>query len=463
MMALNATAPTASVERKKSWSGPNGNWLLGCMRALQTDPLNFYKKTWQTYGDYARIRIVPRMYLYLLADPAAVEHVLYKNHKNYRKPDFFNKPVSLLAGNGILSSEGDFWLRQRRLSQPAFLRNQVTKFGQHMVAGTDVLIQEWEQAESGRTLDVLPEMMRLALRIVSTALFSTDISGEADAIGHAFRVTFGHVSDKMNGRPTPPLWVPTRHNRAFNHSKALLDRVVLGLIETRRQSRTPTNDVLDMLLAAQDEESGTGMTDQQLRDEVLTLLTAGHETVGAVLSWTWHLLSEHPAIQESLHDEVSAHLQGRTPTPEDLPQLPLATAIFEETMRLYPPAWGQPRESIHADDINGYPIPPKAIVTVSQLLTHRHPAFWKEPDRFDPERFLGQRGLERPKMAFFPFGGGPRMCIGNHFAMLEGPLVIAALAQRFHFASAPGHTVVPDATFTLRPKTGVRAIVRKRP
>jgi cytochrome P450 len=430
---------------------------------LQNDALNFYKETWRTYGDYARIRAFPGIYVYLLSDPAAVEYVMLKNHKNYRKPDFFNKTVRLLAGDGILTSEGEFWLRQRRLSQPAFPRQQVGKFGPKMVAAIDSLIQDWERAAPERTLDVVPEMMRLGLRIAGTTLFSTDISGEADAIGRAFRVAFEQVSDKMNGRLTPPLWIPTRRNREFRRSKELLDRVVLELIESRRLNPTAAKDVLDMLLAAQDEESGTGMTDQQLRDEVITLLTAGHETAGAAWSWAWHLLTQHQDVQQALYDEASAHLRGRTPTVDDLPHLPLATAIFEETLRLYPPAWGMPRESLEADEINGHPIPPKAILTLSQWVTHRHPAYWHEPDRFDPMRFLPGKVQDRPKMAYFPFGGGPRICIGNHFAMIEGPLVLAALAQRFHFTAAPGHIVLLDATFTLRPKTGVNVILRRRP
>ncbi len=462
MTAVSESTLPAPVTPKKAWPGPRGHWLLGCMRPMQNDPLNFYQQTWKEYGDYVRIRIVPRMYLYYLADPIAIEHVLSENHKNYRKPDFFNKPVRMLAGNGIITSEGNFWLRQRRLSQPAFLRNQVVKFGPLIGAAAERLIREWEQGGAEQTIDIVPEMMRLGLRIAGTTLFSTDISGEADSIGDAFRVTFGQVSAMMNGKPRLPLWVPTRRNREFRRSKELIDRVVLELIESRRAGE-PMHDVLGMLLAAQDKESGTGMTDQQLRDEVITLLTAAHETVGATWSWALHLLAEHQDVQQALRDEASGRLSGRTPTVEDLPHLPLATAVFEESMRLYPPAWGMPRESIDADEINGYPIPAKALVTVSQLVAHRHPAFWKEPDKFDPSRFLPGAGLDRPKFAYFPFGGGPRVCIGNHFALIEGPLVLAALAQRFHFTSAPGHVVIPDPTFTLRPKTGVRMIVRRRP
>jgi cytochrome P450 len=204
------------------------------------------------------------------------------------------------------------------------------------------------------------------------------------------------------------------------------------------------------------------MTDNQLKDEAITLLTAGHETIGAALSWTWYLLASHPESQEQLFQEVSAHLGGRLPTVEDLPSLPWTTAAFEETMRLYPPAWGVPRETIEADEICGYPVPAKAIFVVSQWLVHRHPAFWPQPERFDPSRFLPPHSEGRHRFAYFPFGGGPRICIGNHFAMVEGPLALAALAQRFHFSLVPDQHVELDPTFTLRPKNGVHVVVRKR-
>jgi cytochrome P450 len=306
-------------------------------------------------------------------------------------------------------------------------------------------------------------MMRLGLRIASTTLFSSDISGEADTIGSAYRTAFEYVSLKMNARLLfYPLWLPTKLNREFRRSKALLDRVVLELI-ARRRREAAKGDVLDLLLQAQDEESGAGMSDEQLKDEALTLLTAGHETAGAALSWAWYLLAEHPDVQREFHEQVAGHLQGRTPTAADLPSMPLATAIFEESMRLYPPAWGMPRETVEADVICGYPVPAKATFVLSQYIIHRHPDFWERPDQFDPARFLPGHGAARPKFAYFPFGGGPRICIGNHFAMVEGPLALAAIAQRFHFTLVPHQPIVPDPTFTLRPKFGVRVVVRKRP
>jgi cytochrome P450 len=408
------------------------------------------------------VRILPGVYLYLVAHPEAIEQVLFKNHKNYCKPDVVMRPASLLMGNGIFTSEGDFWLRQRRIMQPVFLRHQLVKLGSFMGQAVDGLIERWSKPCAPDRFDIVPEMMRLALRIASTSLMGTDISADADDIGYAYRIAFEYVSYKMNGRLMLPLGIPTRRNRAFQRSIALLDRVVIQLIESRRKAPAPGNDLLGLLLAAQDEESGAGMTDQQLKDEVITLLTAGHETIGAALSWSWYLLGQHGDVQEALGDEAAGRLQGRTPTIDDLPHLPLATAVLEESMRLYPPAWGVPREALGADDLQGHPVAKGAILTLAQFLAHRHPDFWTQPDRFDPTRFLPGQAQTRHKGAYFPFGGGPRICIGNHLAMMEGTLVLAALAQRFRFTLVPGQTVTPDATFTLRPRSGVQVSIVKR-
>jgi cytochrome P450 len=436
--------------------------LFGCLGAFRRDQLNFLRDMRRTHGDYVRIPTVPGWDVYLLADPAAIEHVLVKNHKNYRKPKFLTGPVRLLLGNGLFTSEGNFWLRQRRLSQPAFLRGAVVRLAAPMTTGVDHLIRTWEAAPDERTVDIVSEMMRLVLHIAGVTLFGADLGGDADALGAAQRTIFAFVRHKMNNPLSAPLWVPARRNRAYRSAKGLLDGLVLRVIESRRSSGPAANDLLDLLLAARDEETGTGMSDQQLRDEVLTLLFAGHDTTTAALSWAWHLLARYPEVQEALHDQVAAHLAGRTPTAEDLPHLPLATAVFEEAVRLYPPAPGLARQAVEPDEIQGYPIPAKAIVMPSQWVTHRHPAYWEEPDQFRPERFLAGGAPDRPKFAYFPFGGGPRVCIGNTFALMEGALVLAALAQRFQFRRADDHEVELDTTFVLRPRGAINLVVRKR-
>jgi cytochrome P450 len=431
------------------------------MPRIQKDPLGFYSGVRRDYGDYARLRAIPGVWFYLLTHPEAVEHVLQKNHKNYRKPDVLTRPMGLLVGQGLFTSEGDLWLRQRRLSQPAFHRQPLARLVPLMSAAAGDFVREREAAGPGQVVDLLDEMMRLSFRVASTTLFSTDVRDE-DAIRRAYRTAFEWLNHRIGSPVKVPLWLPTRRNRDFARARKVLDEVVLGLIEARRKSGQKRDDFLSLLLAAQDEETGVGMSDRQLRDEVLTLLTAGHETVGASLAWTWYLLGQHPRVQDDLADEARGRLGGRAPGADDLPHLPLARAAFEESLRLYPPAHGQPREAVEDDEIKGYRIAAKSVVALSQYVTHRHPDFWEEPEEFRPERFLPGRAAGRHKFAYFPFGGGPRVCIGNSFALMEGPLVLAAVAQKFRVELVPGHPVVPDTTFTLRPRDGVKAVLRPR-
>ncbi len=451
------------VTQRRGWPGPRGHFLFGCLRPFQRDQLNFLRDTWRAYGDYVRIPTLPGYDVYFLADPAAVEHVLVKNHKNYRKAELVTGPIRLVIGNGLFTSEGDFWLRQRRLSQPAFLRGAVLRRAAPMSAAVGGLVRSWEAAADGRTVDMTAEMTRLVLHVACATLFGADIGPDAEAIGEGQRAIFELVRRKMDNPLTLPLWVPGRRNRAFRAAKGVLDAVVGRLIESRRRAGPADNDLLDLLLAARDEESGTGMSDRQLHDEVVTLLFAGLDTTTAGLSWAWYLLARHPEVQEALHDQCAAVLAGRAPTADDLPRLPLATAVLEEALRLYPPAPGIPRVAVAADEVNGYPVPAKAIVTLSQWVTHRHPAFWDEPDHFRPERFLPGHAAERPRFAYFPFGAGPRGCIGNTFALVESALVLAGLAQRFCFRPADDREAEPDTTFVLRPKGPLNLVVRRRP
>lgn len=445
---------TASSPRKQA-PGPRGHWLWGCSGEIQRDPLGFYERTWRQYGDFAQVRIMPGMSLYMLFRPEDVEHVLVRNHRNYRKPDFFNKPLGTVAGKGLVTSEGELWKTQRKLAQPAFHRDRLAHLGVTMADTAASFVEELSHQPADQVLNIQQAMSELTLKIAGLTLFNADLSGETSTLGHAFKAAFEHVSLKMNNQMLPPEWVPTAENRRFLKAKAVLDRVVDDMIQSRRREGIERHDLLGTLLASRDEETGQGMSDVQLRDEALTLLLAGHDTVGAALSWCWYLLGQHPEIQEEVVAEVNGLPGGRSPTVEDLSLLPMTKAVFEETLRLYPPAPGQPRQTLGPDEISGYVIPKNSFVMVCQWVTHRHPDFWTIPDTFDPRRFLPGADEGRPKFAYFPFGGGPRSCIGQHFAMMEAILILATVLRRFRVELMPDQKIEPDTTFTLKPKPGV--------
>jgi cytochrome P450 len=438
-----------------------GHRFGGCLQRMRRDPLGFYTQTRLDYGDYVRLRVIPGFHFYLLTHPDAVEHVLLKNHKNYRKPDIFYNSVGLLVGDGLFTNEGESWMNQRRLAQPAFHSQYLALLTPLMVESAQAFVRQ-QELHAGQPIDIADGMMKVGMRIASTTLFSADISGDADAIGKAYRTAFAHISNRLNSLQLIPNWLPTKSNRRFVQAKRVLDDAVMNLIAARRKNPNKPNDLLTMLLSAHDEKTGEGMPRKQLMDEVLTLLTAGHENVGAALSWTWFLLGQHPDVQNDVFDEIHARLQDRSPSIDDLPHLPLTKAVFEESLRIYPPGWGELRETISADEISGFPVPAKATIILCQWVTHRHPEFWEEPERFKPQRFLSSAAANRHRFAYFPFGGGPRICIGMQFALIEGPLVLATILQRYRVELVSDHPVVPDATFTLRPKHGLKVILHPR-
>jgi cytochrome P450 len=459
-VSITDRSPVDPILAAPVLAGPRGHWFSGCIRKMQTDPLAFYSQTQKVFGDYSRITVVPHFYCYLLTHPDAVEHILTKGQKNYRKPDLFYNSVGLLVGNGLFTNEGDAWLNQRKLAQPAFHTHTLANLAPLMVEAAEDFARRHESA-AGQPIDMVDAMMRVGLRIASTSLFSTDMSVDADVIGKAFRTAFSHIGSRLSLMTVLPLWVPTPSNRAFQQAKRTLDGVVRKLITQRRQMADKPKDFLTMLINGK-LETGRGLTDQQLMDEALTILTAGHENMGSALAWTWYLLAQNPDVQENLYDEIRASLQGRPPTFADLEHLPLAKAVFEESMRIFPPGWGELRESIGPDDLQGHQIPAKSTIVLCQWVTHRHPDFWPDPEKFNPERFLAPHASSQHRFAYFPFGGGPRICIGVQFALMEGPLVIATILQKYRVELAPGQIVVPDASFTLRPKLGLKIILRPR-
>ena len=445
----------------KAFPELKGHWLRGCLREMQRDPLSLYSNARRDLGDCIRMQVVKGIDCYILTHPDAVEHVLHRNHKNYRKPDIFSKNVALLVGQGLFTNEGESWRSQRRLAQPAFHSQSIAGLGPSIVRGAEAFVER-QRRFSGQAVDLSEGMMRLGLGITSSTLFSTDISGESDQIGRAFRIAFSHISDRLNSLQLVPTWFPTPANRTFMRSKKMLDRVVAQLVEAHKRNPAGPHDLLTMLLDARDPETGLGMPDRLLMDEVLTLLAGGHENIGAALTWTWYLLALHQEDQEAVFAQIHARLGGRSPTVDDVPHLPLLRSAFEESMRLYPPGWGELRETIDADQVQGFGIPPRSMIILCQWVTHRHPDFWVEPERFNVRRFLASESGKHHRFAYFPFGGGPRICIGMQLALLEGSLILATILQQFRVRLVPVREIIPDASFTLRPRDGLMVVLEPR-
>lgn len=333
-----------------------------------------------------------------------------------------------------------------------------------MTDATLAMLERW-QASVGQPLDIPLEMMHLTLRVAGLTLFNLDLSSDADTIGRTFTVILPLIT-KYSIAPFPPLWVPTPSNRRLQAGIETLDNIVYSIINERRKqiadSSTETGDLLSMLLTARDAETGEGMSDKQARDEVMTLLLAGHETTAISLMWTLYLLSQHPDVEQRLHTELDTVLGGHAPTVDRLNELPYNRMVIQEAMRLYPPAFGITRHAIADDEIGGYYVPANSIIFLSAHYTHRHPEIWEDPERFDPERFTPKRSASRPRFAYFPFGGGPRICIGNTFALMEAQLVLATIAQHYQLRLVPDHPVEPRVLATTRPRYGLPMTLQPR-
>ncbi|CAN5629057.1 hypothetical protein BH23ACT7_BH23ACT7_15390 [soil metagenome] len=441
--------------------GPPGHPILGNARGFQRDLIQTLLDGWREYGDVVRFRGVgPLFPVYLLANPDHVKHVLQDNHRNYPKTPFVNDKWRMVVGEGLICSGGDFWRRQRRLAQPAFHRHLVAGFATLMTDTTAALLDRWQHhADAGEAVDVAEEMTHHALSILAQALFSADWTREAAVMGPAVEVAIGHAYHQMEAFVTLPEGIPTPANRRFARARGALDEIVYRLIAERHRAAArgepAPRDLLGMLMAARDEDTAERMSDEQVRNEVMTFMFGGHETVASGLAWTLYLLSKHPEVRARLEDEVLQVLQGRTPTVDDLPALGYTTMVVEESLRLRPPVWLISRTPVADDEVGGYRIPAGSMVLLSSYVSHRHPAFWDNPEGFDPERFSPERSEGRPRHAWLPFSGGPRKCIGDQFGLMEMQLVIAMVAARFRVDLVPGHPVVPKPGITLGHRGGL--------
>lgn len=441
--------------------GPRFATPFGFLAAMRRDPLGFLEGCRRTYGDVVQIRFFPWRGFFF-AHPRDVRHILQENHRNYWKGIVFAK-LKRIGGEGLVFSDGELWRRQRQLAQPAFHRDRIAAMASMMTDATAAMLDRWRAvAAAQRPLDVAAEMSRLTLEIVATALFGTALGEDEDEFRRAVSGGLTYANHVVNHFFAVPLFIPTSANRRGRRAIASLDRIVWKIVAERRRDGRDRGDLLTMLINARDAETHETMTDQQLRDEAVTFLVAGHETTAVALSWTWHLLARHPDAERRLHTEVDAVLGRRVPTLADLGELRYARMVIEESMRLFPPVWATNRQAYGDDVVGGQTVRRDETVTVSPWVTHRHPAFWEEPDAFDPERFTPERSAARPEYAYFPFGGGPRRCIGNQFAMMEAQLILTMTAQAFRLAAVPGHPVEPDPILTLRPRHGVLMTLHPR-
>jgi cytochrome P450 len=438
--------------------GPKGRLLGGNFVAFRRDALGYLQSAAAEHGDVVYLRFGPQE-VFFLAHPDHVREVLVTRHQSFMKGRALQRAKRLL-GEGLLTSEGEFHRRQRRLAQPAFHRARINSYGDVMTSAAARAAARWRDGEQ---LDVSQEMTRLTLAIVARTLFDADVESEADEIGAAltsvmelFDFLLMPFSELLEKLPLP-------HARRFRRAKQRLDATIYRIIEERRLSGEDRGDLLSMLLSARDEEGDGGqMTDAQVRDEVMTIFLAGHETTANALTWTWYLLSEHPEVEARLHAELDSVLAGREPTVEDVPRLRYTEMVVAESMRLYPPAWAVGRLALQDTEIGGYTIPQKALVLLSPYVTQRDARFFPDPSRFDPGRWTPEAREARPQFSYFPFGGGPRRCIGEGFAWMEAILLVASLARRWRMRLVPGHPVAPRAVITLRPKHGMMMTVSQR-
>ncbi len=420
--------------------GPRGHWLLGTLPEWRADILGFYTRCARDHGDIVGLRMANRR-VALVSHPDGIEEVLATKNRHFVK-NFAQRALAPWLGNGLLLSEGDVWLRQRRLIQPAFRRERVASYAETMVALTRRMLDTWRD---GETRDVHDELTRLTLAIAARTLFDADVSDRASEVTQALLVMMDDFNTRFRGLFAAPLWLPTPTNLRTRRGLLRLRAVIDRIIAERRGSGADRGDLLSILLQARDEEGDGGrMSDGQLRDEVVTLLLAGHDTTANALTWTWYLLATHPPAAERLAAEVRDVLGDRPPTAADLPRLPYAEHVVAEAMRLYPPVYGFGRESVQETEVMGYRIPKGWNVVMSQWVVQRDPRWFPDPERFDPDRWAGDRTQRLPRYAYFPFGGGPRLCIGNAFAQMEAVLVLATVAREYHFTIDPAHPVEPQ-------------------
>lgn len=409
-------------------------------------------------GRYFKFGIGPFRVVFI-NDPEGIQELLLKSHRYYQKDQGFQS-LRRVLGNGLLTSEGDFHLRQRRMIQPAFHKQRIHAYGEAMVQYSLEHMQNWND---GDQRDISTDMMAVTLSIIGKTMFNADVKADAQIVAHALETFFRYQERYIYPRIGAIFdALPLPSTRRFKKALGDLDATMHRIIREHREAEEDSGDLLSMLLASQDEEDGKGMSDVQIRDEALTLFLAGHETTAIAMTWTWYLLSGNPEVEGRLHEELDRVLEGRPATADDVPKLDYTRRVFTESMRLYPPAYGFGRQALEEHVLAGYHIRKGDTIVVSPYITQRDPEYFSDPESFDPDRWLPERAKDIPKNAYFPFGGGVRKCIGEPFAWMEGILLLATYAQHWKLRHVPGHKVGLDPKVTLRPKWGMQMTVHKR-
>jgi cytochrome P450 len=451
---------TVGRVRARRPPGPRGYPLVGVFLEARLSPLAFFLDVARRYGDVVSLQLGWQQ-TYLVSHPDHVKHVLQDIHHAYYKGPPAGR-VRSLFGESLTTADGDRWLRQRQLMLPAFHPQRLMSAVPIIIEATATMLDRWESlARASQPLDVLREMTDVARRIIIHVVFGDVPVDDARVVGRALDVAFEHTHRRLWSMLPWVECFPTPGNLQCRVALRTLDAFVRGKVEESRRRGHPASDVLSTLLEARDQRTGERMSDAELRHEVKALLFAGHATTASALAWTWFLLSLHPWAEQRLQQEIRTVLAQRPPAAEDLPALAYARMLVDEVLRLYPPTWLTARTPLADVELGGYRIPAKAIVLLSPFVTHRHPAFWEDPETFDPERFTVERSAGRSHFAYFPFGRGPRGCIGSGLAVMEMQLIVVMVAQRYRLTLVPGSRVEPDPGIMLRPRQGVPMILHR--
>jgi cytochrome P450 len=446
--------------------GPRGHWLLGHSREIERDALGIFMRGFDEFGDIVGFRF-GSIRACLLAHPDHVQHVLQRNHRNYDKNAFSYHRLGVLIGHGLITADGARWQAHRSLAQPAFQRRQLESVAAASLRAADRIGDAWRaRAAEGRRTDVHRDMMSAALEVAAAVLFGAEIHTEAEAVGQALDIALAETARRVYALLPLPTFVPSPANLRLRRALRRLHLLVEQMIERRRRSGQASGAPLRADLCGRPWEPGAlldgllqGLDGRALRDEVITFLLAGHETTANALVWTFWLLGQNPPVAARLRAEIDAALGGRPPSLDDVARLGYVRMVLEEAMRLYPPVWVVDRNTVADDTIGGHRIGKGTLIMLSQYVTHRHPAFWPNPEQFDPDRFAPEPARARPRYAYFPFIGGPRMCIGAQFAMTEATLILACLARGFALSPIAGEPVEPNPSITLRPRHGAPMLV----